>query len=149
MKIHIELKKADESDCEYVYGLICLLEGTNFKYDEFCLNYMINLKNSSIDYFIIKCDEEQCGFISLYTQTLLHHNGRVCEIQEFIIEEKFRGKGIGGNVITLITEIVQKNNAVQLEVCTNKNRQSSQRFYKTNDFIETHYKYVMKFQDLF
>ena len=82
----------------------------------------------------------------MYTQLLLHHNGLVVEIQEFIIENTMRNKYIGKQVINKIKQWGKENNIKQIEVCTNKNRERTQLFYKRENFDETHYKYVYQME---
>ena len=144
MESNVELISANKSDCKYVYGLLCILEQTEFEYSTFQNNYLDNLNNENVHYFVVMYKNEKCGFISIHSQILLHHNSKIGEIQEFIIDEKYRQKGIGRNVIKIIKEFCTTNNIQQLEVCTNKIRLDTQRFYTDNEFIESHYKYTMK-----
>jgi PhnO protein len=140
---NVELTDARECDCEYIYGLVCLLEQTTFEYGLFKINYCGNLRNKDIDYFLINYNHEKCGFISIHSQTLLHHNAKIGEIQEFIIEERCRNKGIGREAIRMVREKCKDRNLSQLEVCTNKKRVETQSFYRSNQFVESHFKYTM------
>ena len=142
---NIELITAIGNDCEYICQLLCQLEQTSYNYELFQEHYLVNLSNQDIEYLIITYNHEKCGFISIHSQLLLHHNSKIAEIQEFIIEDKYRNKGIGKAVILLVKEKCLKNNVSQLEVCTNLKRTETQRLYRSNSLIESHYKYTMKF----
>jgi PhnO protein len=142
-----ELVDAKEGDCGYIHGLLCLLEQTAFGYELFKKNYLDNLMDADIDYFVIEHNHEKCGFISIHRQTLLHHNAKIGEIQEFIIEERFRKKGIGSEAIRMVKEKCKTNNVSQLEVCTNKKRVDTQFFYRSNHFIESHFKFTMSMDE--
>jgi len=135
---------AEPDTCRYIYNLVCRLEQTSFDYEEFKKNYAANLKNPDIQYLIITCNGERCGFISLHCQILLHHNAKIAEIQEFIIEEQYRSRGIGKKVISEIKKKCMLEKIDQLEVCTNKKRTATQAFYAANNFIESHLKYTMR-----
>lgn len=140
----IELIRATKTDDDYIYKIICDLEEQIFDYKVFKKNFNSNLCIKNIDYYIIELNSKKCGFISLYTSILLHHNARITEIQELIIEEKYRSNGLGRKVMELAEKICKDNKVEQLEVCTNIKRTMSQNFYKNNGFNETHYKYTKK-----
>lgn len=140
----IELVKAIKTDDDYIYKMICDLENQILDYKVFKENFYSNLCMQNIDYYVIESNGKKCGFVSLYTSILLHHNSRITEIQELIIEEKYRRNGMGRKVIDLAEKICKDNKVEQLEVCTNIKRTMSQNFYKNNGFNETHYKYTKK-----
>lgn len=140
----IELIRASKTDDDYIYKMICDLEEQILDYKIFKENFYSNLDMKNIDYYIIEYNSKKCGFISLYTSILLHHNSKITEIQELVIEEKYRSHGIGRRVIESVEKICRENKVEQLEVCTNMKRTKSQSFYKNNGFNETHYKYTKK-----
>lgn len=140
--LHTNLRMASEEDIDYVYRLICELEDHEFEYEKFKINFDYNLNNPNIQYYIIVDNNEKCGFISLYTNVLLHHNGKVMEIQEFIVDKRNRKYGIGSEIIRQVKKIAKAQNVLQLEVCTNKKREMAQRFYKKTGFLQSHYKYL-------
>jgi PhnO protein len=56
-----------------------------------------NLNESGIEYWLMESklgDLPAVGFASIHANDLLHHNDRVYEIQEFIIDTSHRGKGL-------------------------------------------------------
>jgi PhnO protein len=138
-----ELINVSENDVDYVFSLISLLENSQLDLEKFKELYKVNISDNTIEYYLILHDGKKCGFVSIYFHVLLHHMGVSAEIQELYIEELFRGKGIGKEVISFLYSVAKERNAVLLEVCTNKKRLGSQEFYKKMGFNESHYKYTL------
>lgn len=92
---NIVIRQAEYSDFEYVYQAICDLENEVFDIDTFKSIFNSNIHNSNFVYYILANKEKTIGFISFYTQYLLHHCGRVGEIQEFFIDKEYRIKDLG------------------------------------------------------
>ncbi|KYC46786.1 MAG: aminoalkylphosphonic acid N-acetyltransferase [Candidatus Methanofastidiosum methylothiophilum] len=143
----INFRLATENDIEYIYSMICELEDVIFDYEIFSSNYFINIRSKIIKYYILQFNEMNCGFLSLYFNRLLHHNGVVIEIQELIVSKEFRGNKIGENIIKEVVKIAKMENVSQIEVCTNKARDRTKQFYKKCNFKETHYKYTMAIEN--
>lgn len=137
------IREAQKSDVAEIYQLICLLEACTFDYALFKQIAETNLEQTNSYYFVAQVEDELVGFISIHVQFLLHHCGKVGEIQELIVKEKFRSKGIGELLIKKAVELAKTENLEQLEVTTNSRRTKAHQFYKNNNFIETSKKFVI------
>jgi PhnO protein len=83
------------------------------------------------------------GFISFHTQNLLHHCGRVGEIQEFFIDKNHREKGIGRQLIEKIMQFSGANNLKSIEVTTNRRRVENVLIYENLGFVLSHNKFTI------
>ncbi|HEX2921053.1 MAG TPA: GNAT family N-acetyltransferase [Bacteroidales bacterium] len=137
------IRRAEAKDLNEIYYLVCELENEQLDYDKFGRIYNENVKNPEYAYFIVLADDEVIGFISLHTQNLLHHCGRVGEIQEFIIHKKFRNAGIGKKLMAEIDKF-SLNNITDLEVTSNKKRTENVKIYEKLGFKLTHNKFTRK-----
>lgn len=137
------LRPATESDLDFVHRLVCELEDRTFDRELFRSLFMQNLSNHMVAYSIVSLDGVDCGFVSVHTQTLLHHCGRIAEIQELVVAEPFRSRKVGQQVLRLVREACTADGISQLEVCTNRKRTQAQRFYLANGFLDTHHKFCL------
>ena len=129
-------------DVDFIYGFVCELEDTIFDRDTFIKNFehVINDQHSIV--IVAEVDEQVVGYASCFSQVLLHHNGRVGEIQEVFVDAERRGKSIGKTLVRAIEEHAQKQQWVGLEVCANMRRTDTHRFYLEQGFEKTHYKFT-------
>src|ERR1700733_11203727 len=94
MRYHI--RSAGEKDVLSVYDFVCFLEETTFSYIAFELIFKANIYNENYYYLVAESDSGSIiGYISCHVQNLLHHCGKVAEIQELFVVEKYRNLGIG------------------------------------------------------
>ena len=142
--MNLNFINAKMNDFEFIYNAICNLENNVLDKENFKKIFEENLLNQNILYFIVKDNNTNVGFISIYIQYLLHHSAKVAEIQELWVDEKNRSMGYGKTIIKQTIDILKEKGIFQLEVSTGKERERTQKFYKSQKFAESHYKYVMK-----
>jgi PhnO protein len=139
----MELRYAAISDMHEVYSLMCELEGKDMPTMEFESIYSHNIVKKNIHYLVIEEKNELIAFGSLHIQRLLHHSKDAAEIQELIIKESHRGKGIGTKLIDRFKEICKENNCELIEVCCNRKRIETHKFYQHCGFNQSHYKFTL------
>ena len=140
----ITIRNAASSDIDDIYRLVCDLERKKFDFDEFAFIFEYNSLKRNIFYKVIEIDGMVIGFISLHIQYLLHHCGKVAEIQELIIDEEYRGLNMGKKVIDDIRNIAIKEKCYSLEVSCGFPRERAHRFYQTNGFTRSHFNFTCK-----
>ena len=139
---------ANISHFEDVYWLICELEGKILPKEVFFRMYAKNLDNPDIYYILAHDEEKVIGFGSLHIQNLIHHSGKVGEIQELVTAKEHRLKGAGLTLLNRLTEIAKEQSCVLLEVCCNRNREQSHVFYERCGMIKSHYKFTREIEIL-
>lgn len=137
------IREAQKSDVAAIYQLICLLEECTFHFETFKQIAETNIEEANNHYFVAQVDDELVGFISIHVQLLLHHCGKVGEIQELIIKEAYRNQKIGEALLNTAKELAKIENFERLEVTTNIRRTKAHQFYRNNNFIETSKKFVI------
>src|SRR5450755_1983138 len=91
-----KIRLAALSDVDSVFSFICHLEEQSFDFESFREKYSENLENPDLIYLVAANEQDEViGFISCHGQTLLHHDGKVYEIQEMYVARSYRDKGIG------------------------------------------------------
>lgn len=139
----MEVRRALESDFDRIYDLVCELEGQKMDYDSYKGAYKMNINSLGVQYLVIESEGLILGFGSLHIQHLLHHVGKVAEIQELIISTHYQSQGLGAKLINAFREIAMQKRCVLLEVSCSLDREDAHRFYEKNYFEKTHYKFTM------
>ena len=134
MNSNLQIRNAQPQDLDFVYKSICELENEELDFQVFAAIFNENIANSNNLYLIAENENEGLGFISFHTQNLLHHCGRVGEIQEFFVHQNHRGKGIGRQLIEKIMQYVQEHKLKSIEVTTNKRRVQNVLIYEKSWF---------------
>lgn len=143
MQSNLQIRKVKNQDLDFVYKSICELENEELNFEVFTTIFNENIANPNNIYLIAENENEGVGFISFHTQNLLHHCGRVGEIQEFFINENHRGKGIGRQLIENIMQYAEDHKLKSIEVTTNKRRVENVLIYENLGFTLSHNKFTI------
>lgn len=143
-----ELRRADENDLNAVYELICELErGGDEKIglSAFTPVYIRNIKDETVVYLVAGDNGKTVGFGSMHVQQLLHHCGPIAEVQELVVADGCRGKGIGVMLLDALEAEARRRGCLQIELCCNQKRIASNEFYGRRGFLKSHFKHTKKF----
>ena len=132
------IRSAVESDERSVYDLITTLMGFPLDREAFHEVFVRNLNFESVLYYVAESNGTIVGFGSLHIELLLHHAGLAGEIQELVVHETVRSKGIGAELVSRLEEEAEKQGCVSIEVTTRKRWFDAQRFYERVGFKKTH-----------
>ena len=132
------IRPAIQSDERSVYDLITTLMGFPLDREAFHDVFVRNLHSKSVLYYVAEGDGVIVGFGSLHIELLLRHAGLAGEIQELVVHETVRSKGIGAELVSRLEEEAEKRGCVSIEVTTRKRWVDAQRFYKRAGFKQTH-----------
>ena len=143
MNSNLQIRKSQNQDLDFIYKSICELENEELDLKVFKEIFNENISNPKNLYLIAKNENEGLGFISFHTQNLLHHCGRVGEIQEFFIDQNHRGKGIGRQLIEKIMQFANQNSLKSIEVTTNRKREENVLIYENLGFTLSHNKFTI------
>lgn len=142
MATSITIRTAIVEDAPIIFEFINELEACRFDYNLFRQYYEHNIRADNIYLVAVDAQNAVVGYISCHGQILLHHLGKVFEIQEMFVTPAYRSQGVGKLLILALEEILSKQDYRSLEVTTNKNRTATQEFYRKNGFTATHVKFT-------
>jgi len=134
----VSIRLAEESDEASVYELVTALMAVSLDRKSFHEVFVQNLRDDNVLYYVVERDGFVIGFASLHIEPQLHHAGLVGEIQELIVHETVRDKGIGAQLVSRLEQEAQKRGCVSIEVTTKNFRVDAQRFYEHMGFTRTH-----------
>lgn len=137
-------RPATAPDVAIIYNFLCELEEETFDFDLFQQIFTRNLQNPDCHYFLAFDGSLCVGYASVHAQWLLHHCGKVGEIQEMFVIANYRSKGVGSLLVDQLKAVAERENFEILEVTANKKRLDTHRFYERQGLERTHFKFVKK-----
>ncbi|MBD2757587.1 GNAT family N-acetyltransferase [Spirosoma validum] len=139
---NLHIRAAVWHDAPIIYAFLCTLEELTLDQTAFLSVFRRNLADPYIYYLVAEQAGEVIGFISCHVQFLLHHCGKVGEIQELFVRPDVRNQRVGQQLVAALDTLARQENFVNLEVTTNQKRTDTVRFYEREGFRPTHLKLV-------
>jgi ribosomal protein S18 acetylase RimI-like enzyme len=81
------------------------------------------------------------GFCSLTIKNNLWQAGNLAYIDELVVDKRYRGQGIGKQLIDKITAIAKENRCKRIELDTAFHRKDAHRFYEKIGYEKRAYKF--------
>jgi len=142
-KQNIIIRRAISDDMLTVYEQICELEEITLDLNTFKNIFFNNINQNNNLYYLAEDSAGLClGFISCHVQELLHHVGKVAEIQELFVKHNYRNQGIGSLLVKHIESLLKEMGCVSYEVTAQNKRIRTHEFYKKENFIASHIKFT-------
>jgi len=143
-KSKVKIMVPTAADEDILYELVCELELGPLDREKFAQVYQYNIKDPNIYYIKLLYESEVIGFGSVHIQKLLHHcYTPVGEVQELIVTKKYQGLGLGTLLMDRLKDIAAENKCELLEVCCNRQREDSLKFYLRQGMDQSHYKFTL------
>ncbi len=140
----LKIRPATADDCSIIYAFLCDLEEMRLDKTAFHAVFRRNLADPCVRYRVAEQAGQVVGFVSCHIQYLLHHTGKVGEIQELYVRPESRNQRIGHQLMAYIEEMARREDFVNLEVTTNQRRTDTIRFYEQTGFVVSHQKLVKR-----
>jgi ribosomal protein S18 acetylase RimI-like enzyme len=103
-----------------------------FDFSEFDENALI--ADNNCDCLVIEKDSEIIGFSSLITYRV-PTKGLVARIEDVIVDEKYRGQGIGRGVMEKLIEMAKEKNISMIELTSKPERIVARKLYESLGFV--------------
>lgn len=142
----LQIRAATWDDASPIYAFMCALEEATLDQSAFLTVFRRNLADPAV-YYLVAEASEVIGFVSCHVHYLLHHGGKVAEIQELFVRPDVRNQGIGHHLIKALLTLAIQERFINLEVTTNQKRADALRFYERESFHRTHIKLVKSIQN--
>ncbi len=91
---------------------------------------------------VAEIDGHVVAFISLHCFQLMHWKDKIGRITAFCVEEGFRSKGVGRQLVHAAEEWMASSGCVKLEVTSNARRLRAHEFYLNLGWVEDSRRFV-------
>lgn len=91
---------------------------------------------------VTETEMQVVGFISLHWFELVHWKGKLGRITSFCIDEKFRSKGVGQQLLQAGEKLLFEKESVKIEVTSNARRTQAHNFYLRAGYMEDSRRFV-------
>lgn len=139
------IRSSTADDCRDVYALICNMEEKELPYAAFERIFQQQLKDADYACLVYVSDGKVKGCINLRMEYQLHHAERICEIMELSVSPECRSRGIGKQLFDEACHHARQEGCTQIEVCCNRLRTRTHRFYEARGMHNFHYKFSLNF----
>ena len=138
----LNIRKCKKEDSDSVFKIICHLEGENPDINDFDKVFLANLENPDVHYIIAEFNSKIIGFASMHIQQLLHHTGKIAEIQELFIDPLYRSRGFGEELLWHLRDIAENEKCKYFEASCNVVRDKACFFFSNRGMNSTHKKFT-------
>ena len=92
------------------------------------------LENQFQEYLIAKYDGRTIGFVTLTIRSSLWQEGNLAHVDELIVDQEFRGEGVGTKLLNEITKLAKEKSCKKIELDSAFHRKESHSFYESLGF---------------
>lgn len=94
-------------------------------------------KNNEL--IVVENEGEIIGTLQItFTRSISFQGGKRATIESVRVDDKYRGQGIGKELMKWAIERAKQENCVTMQLTTNSERTDAHRFYETLGFQKTH-----------
>lgn len=135
------IRKATPSDASSIQRLLVQLGYPDLSEND--VVEKIKLYNQA-GYCMLVAENEKkvVGFISLHWFDLVHWKGKLGRITSFCIDEKFRSKGVGQQLLQACEKLLLNEGCAKIEVTSNVRRTRAHTFYLKSGYVEDSKRFV-------
>ena len=132
-EIQIRLCRAE--DFEAVVPLLCQL-WPGKPLDTLALRVVFDkaLASDAQIYLCVTEGSRVIGFGSLTFKNNLWHEGSVGNVDELVVDEKCRGKGVGAKLLASLIDLARERGCRRVELDSAHHRKEAHRFYERQGF---------------
>jgi len=136
----LQIKQCTEDDYSSILKLLKQLwPNRKLKNETLKKVYTIALKCEKQKLIAALIDNQIVGFCSLTIKNNLWQAGNLGHIDELIVDNNLRGKGIGRKLMNEIVQIAKKNKCNRIELDSAFHREEAHQFYENIGFEKRAY----------
>ncbi|MDW8101433.1 MAG: GNAT family N-acetyltransferase [Anaerolineae bacterium] len=138
--MHLKIRKANREDARGVWNLIVQLQEflrlESSPYEEFAPRWEEALDSPNFEAFVAEERGDIKGLATVWYRESLSHGGLVALIDEFVVTEGERGKGVGTCLLKYVVNHCFRRGCIEVEVITEADNFAARGFYHKLGFYE-------------
>jgi len=140
----MRIRPAETRDLQAVYALLCALKGCMLPEAAFAAIYVHNLAQPSKRYFVAEEGGAVRGFVSLHMERQLYSAALVGEIKELIVDEAWRSRGAGAELLHAAQREAKEAGCELLQLSSGFPRTRAHAFYERHGWAKDHFGFTYK-----
>lgn len=137
----MRIRIAESKDAQQVYLLMNQLEETILDPDYFMHVFSRQCRDERYSCLVAEEEDHIIAICNTVIRHQIHQSFPITEIEEFVVDEKYRGKGIGHQMKRKAMEIAKESGCRKIIVSTNTKRIRAHHFYEKEGMEMTHFLY--------
>lgn len=137
----MKIRKIILNDLDDVFKLLNQLYENKIKYEKFKEIYKIKLEDKNSYYIVAIENDKIIGVLTSELQTKLHRAKKQSFIEDLIVDENYRNRGIGKALLQNAIDYAKENDCEVIELTSYIKNENAHRFYLSNGFIKHSYKF--------
>lgn len=107
---------------------------------------LLVLGKSANDLVLVVDDNETViGVVSLHVQEMFHQEGRLGRITSLVIDEQYRGIGVGTLLVSEADRFFKRSGCVRAEVTSGDHRPQAHMFYQQQGYQQDERRFLKRF----
>jgi GNAT superfamily N-acetyltransferase len=128
----LQIRPIAQQDYQDVFRMHRQLAGNSFFGGEleFSRIFKSFFERKDREAYVAALHNRAIGFVTLYYMDVLHRSGQIVSIQELVVTEEFRGRGVGQTLIEFVKQKVKEHHCRGMEVATDLWQSGAKSFYE-------------------
>lgn len=132
---NLNIRAANSKDFNGVFRLLNQLwADKELNMDAMRAIFLRGIESQNDEFFCAEFDDKVVGFCALYIRTSFWQEGCLGYIGELIVDEPFRGQGIGTALLNTVADKAREMGCRKIELDSAFNRNEAHEFYKQVGF---------------
>ena len=137
----MEIRKIVLNDLDEIFNLLNQLYDNKLNYEKFKEIYKMKLNDKNSYYIVAIENNKIIGVLTLELQIKLHRAKKQSFIEDLIVDESYRNRGIGKALLQNAVNYAKNNDCEVIELTSYINNEKAHKFYQNNGFIKHSYKF--------
>lgn len=148
------IHEASSEDCAAVYLLICELASGGWtgsgdayrpSFEAYAETYRLLLSDGHKRYYVAKLGKSTVGVVGLTLNQSLVEAGNFAVIEELVVSEQHRRKGIGQKLLDACLSFAKEQKCQSVVLTTGLERFAAHKLYEKNGFVNVGVKFIIDF----
>ncbi len=137
----MEIRKIVLNDLDEIFNLLNQLYKNQLNYEKFKEIYKMKLNDKNSYYIVAIENNKIIGVLTSELQIKLHRAKKQSFIEDLIVDESYRNRGIGKALLQNAVDYAKNNDCEVIELTSYINNEKSHKFYQNNGFNKNSYKF--------
>lgn len=131
------IRTADQKDAAAITSLIQQLAAHDRESTPLTADYAARwLANAGCGILLAEVTSEAVGLLSYSIRPNLYHAAPCCTIEELVVQDTFRGRGLGSALLQALFELAQTAGCAEVSVSTLPDNAGAIRFYRAHGLTD-------------